>query len=229
MRRKGGLGFLPFDVPETAEIRFLRKLPLEGKVVYDVGAFEGILTLFFAGRARQVVSYEPNPRNYARCLENIRLNQLTNVQLLNRGVADAAGTLELIYDPRLPAAGSGNGFIAGQIQSSVREARKLSIPVISLDEDIAANHWPMPDFIKIDIEGMELAALRGLRRTISAHRPELYVELHGAAIEDKTENARAVVGLLDGYGYRIYDVENADYVTAATLGERRPSHIYCSA
>jgi len=36
MRRKGGLGFLPVNSGETAETEFLRKLPLAGKVVYDV-------------------------------------------------------------------------------------------------------------------------------------------------------------------------------------------------
>src|SRR6202011_2126007 len=100
------------------------------KVVYDIGAFEGVLTLFFARRARQVIAYEPNPRNYGRCLENVRLNRLENVCVLNRGVSDTAGSIELTYDPLMPGAGSGESTIAGQIGSSVKAARKLAIPVL---------------------------------------------------------------------------------------------------
>jgi len=52
MRRKGGLGFLPVNSGETAETEFLRKLPLAGKVVYDVGAFEGAAYRPFGGCVR---------------------------------------------------------------------------------------------------------------------------------------------------------------------------------
>src|SRR5947209_1856467 len=79
MKRKGGLGFLPINKAETAETRHLERLPLAGKVVYDIGGFEGVLALFFASRASQVICWEPNPRNYARVVENIRLNNLSNV------------------------------------------------------------------------------------------------------------------------------------------------------
>ena len=80
MKRKGGLGFLPMSARPTAEEVFLRSLPLEGKTVYDIGAFEGLLTLYFSRFAKQVIAFEPNPRNYAKCLENLRLNHLTNVR-----------------------------------------------------------------------------------------------------------------------------------------------------
>src|SRR5829696_4306460 len=62
MRRQGGLGFLPAVLAggdhETAEHRFLRQLDLRDKVVYEIGAFQGILTLFFSSRAKEVIAYE---------------------------------------------------------------------------------------------------------------------------------------------------------------------------
>jgi FkbM family methyltransferase len=228
MRRKGGLGFLPFGPAETPEFGFLRKLPIEGKVIYDIGAFEGLLTLFFARRATQVVAFEPNPRNYIRCLENIRLNDLKNVKILNRGVADHAGTIELIYDPLMPGAGTGDMATRQQIASSTKTAHKVRIDVISLDDDIPVNGLPLPDLIKIDVEGMELAALKGMQRTLRERRPELFIELHGATRKQKAENSRAVVDFLESCRYQLYDVENDSYITAANLGDRRPSHLYCT-
>ena len=227
MSRKGGLGFLPIGPRETPETRFLQQLAIEHKVVYDIGAFEGLLTLFFSKKAKLIVAFEPNPRNYMRCTENVRLNNLENVQVLNRGVSDRAGTIELIYDPLMPGAGSGESVIAQQINSSVKTARKVSIPIVSLDDDIALNGLPVPDLIKIDIEGMELLALRGMQRTLIEHRPELFIEMHGATPKEKVENAYAVVHLLEGFGYRIYDVEQQRYLTPSNLGDHRPGHLYC--
>ena len=229
MRRKGGLGFVPFEPAETAEIKFLRSLKLEGKTVYDLGAFEGVLALYFARRAKQVIAYEPNPRNFARCMENIRLNSLTNVQVLNRGISDREGEIELIYDPLMPGAGSSDDKIAEQINSSVKSFKKLSIAVVPLDRDIEDHHLPTPDLIKIDIEGLELAALRGMRATLSRYHPELYIEMHGATEKEKVENAHAVVGLLEELGYKIYDVEHDRALTLAELGNHRPGHLFCTA
>jgi FkbM family methyltransferase len=230
MRRKGGLGFLPFKEPETAEVHFLRELLLDGKVVYDIGAFEGILTMFFARRAKQVIAYEPNPRNYRRCLENIALNKLSNVTVVNRGISDRAGSIEMAYDPLMPGAASADSAIASLISRSVRSAQRLRIGVTRLDDDIDLNKRPAPDVIKMDVEGMEYEALQGMERTLGHGHPApaLYIELHGATVKEKTETAQMVIGLLERRGYKIRDVEHGDYLTRASLGDRRPAHIYCT-
>jgi FkbM family methyltransferase len=228
MRRKGGLGFLPIDRRETAEIAFLRKLSFEGKVIYDIGSFEGVLTLFFGRAGSKVVAYEPNPRNYARCLDNVRLNRLSNVQVLNRGISDRAGHIDLIYDPLMPGAGSGEKDIAQQIGSSVKTSRKVRIPIVSLDDDIRLNGLPEPDFIKIDIEGMELPALKGMERTLRDRHPELFIEMHGATATEKMAITRAVVDLLESHNYRAYDIESRRYLTRSDIGNHLPGHLYAT-
>lgn len=228
MRRKGGLGFLPFGAEETAESRFLSRLDLAGKTVYDIGGFEGVLTLFFASKAASVITYEANPRNCQRCLENVQLNALNNVRVFGRGVSSAAGEIELAYDPLMPGAGSGNQEISHHITASVNAAQTIRVPVVTLDSDIEKLILPAPDFIKIDIEGMELHALKGMRETLAARGPELFIELHGAEPPEKTEIAVSVVGFLEKAGYRIYDVENQKYLTVATLDPHPPSHLYCT-
>src|SRR3984885_7478187 len=92
MKRKGGLGWTPAWLSrgaqtseETSEEMFWRGQALGGLVIYDVGAFHGLLTMFFASQGAQVIAYEPNEANYARLIENIRLNHLTNVQLRKLG------------------------------------------------------------------------------------------------------------------------------------------------
>lgn len=227
MKRKGGLGFLPFKSEETEESRYLAALPLNGKTVYDVGGFEGVLTLFFARKAAAVVTFEPNPRNYRRCLDNVKLNKLSNVRVLNRGLSDQSGSIELVFDPLMPGATSGNQEIAHQIAATVSKARTIEIPVGTLDVDAVDLKLPAPDFIKIDIEGMELPALRGMAATLQQYGPELFIELHGAELEDKIRNAVGVIAYLEDAGYRCFDVENSRYVTSAGLTSA-PSHLHCT-
>jgi len=228
MKRKGGLGFIPISANPTQEEVFLRSLPLEGKIVYDIGAFEGLLTLFFSRQAKQVIAFEPNPRNQAKCLENLRLNHVSNVRVIDEGVSDAAGQVTLIFDPLMPGAGTAEEAIARQISSSVETARSLQIPVLPLDEHLERKALPLPDLIKIDIEGLEFAALRGMEKILTTYSPALYIEMHGATAKEKMENAQAVIGFLEAHKYKVYDVENMRYFTRADLDEHRPSHLYCT-
>ena len=227
LRRKGGLGFVPFGPAETEETRFLRRWPVEGKVVYDIGAFEGVLTLFFARKAAQVIAYEPNPRNFQRCMENVKLNGFRNVRVMNRGVGEQPGAIELTYDPLMPGAGSADAATTAQIASSVRSAKTVRIEVVPLDEDIRRHGLPAPDFIKMDIEGMERFALPGMKETLAKYRPELFIEMHGATVEEKVEIAHSVVGFLESAGYGVHDIESGRDLRVATMGEMRPGHIHC--
>lgn len=231
MRRRGGLGFLPAILAggnlETPEHRFLRELDLSGKVVYEIGAFQGILTLFFSSRAREVIAYEPNPPSYARVAQNLALNGRQNVRLRNLAVGDQAGELTLVSDPLMPGGTSGDPTVAGQIKGEAA-ARSVTVPIVTLDEDIRSASLPPPDLIKIDIEGMELTALRGMRDTLARHRPDLYMEMHGATVEHKDANVRAIVDFVTSCGYTdITHVESGSRITPANATDARRGHLYC--
>ena len=232
MRRRGGLGFLPAILTgrthDTPEHHFLEALDLRDKVVYEVGAFQGLLTLFFSSRAREVIAYEPNPPSYARVTENLRLNGRANVRLRQLAVGDRPGTLTLLTDPLMPGGASADPQVSGQIRASVAAITSVTVPVVTLDDDVRAAQLPAPDFIKIDIEGMELPALRGMRSILRQHFPELYIEMHGATIEQKDTNVRAVVDFLTDVGYtRILHVESGSPITPATATTARRGHLYC--
>ena len=83
MKRKGGLawvpGFVAGSATRTPEQSFWMNLDLQDLVIYDIGAFQGLLTLYFARKGRRVISYEPNTMNHARLMDNLRLNGMKNV------------------------------------------------------------------------------------------------------------------------------------------------------
>ena len=232
MRRRGGLGFLPAiftgSTHNTPEHRFLESLDLRDKVVYEVGAFQGLLTLFFSSKASDVIAYEPNPPSHTRVVENLRLNRRQNVRLRQLAVGDRPGVLTLLTDPLMPGGASADPQVSDQIRSSVAAITSVSVPVVTLDDDIPASQLPPPDFIKIDIEGMELPALKGMAGTLRRHYPELYIEMHGATIAQKDENVQAIVAFLTGIGYgRILHVESGTAITPANATIARRGHLYC--
>jgi FkbM family methyltransferase len=232
MRRRGGLGFLPAILAggghDTAEHRFLRSLDLGGRVVYEIGAFQGILTLFFSSRAREVIAYEPNPPSFERVLQNLRLNGRSNVQVRNLAVGDRAGSLRLLSDPLMPGGTSGDPTVSRQIERS-STATSVEVPVVTIDEDIAAAGLPAPDFVKIDIEGMELPALKGMAGTLERYQPDLYLEMHGATVEHKDANVRGIVAFLGSLGYpHVLHVESGARVSLENATQAREGHLFAT-
>jgi FkbM family methyltransferase len=228
MKRKGGLGFIPESMlgKPTEEVLFLRNLKLSGLVVYDVGGYQGLMTIFFAKAASRVVTYEANPTNVVRILENAELNEEKNVFVRSAAVGSEDGVLTLHFDPLMSGAASGDSEIAGQMTTTGRGIRQWSVAMTSIDADISRLHLPPPDFVKIDIEGMELKALEGMSQTIAQSRPDFYVELHGATPEHKRANASAVISFLTSRGYSIYAVEQKRIITNETPTGHE-GHIYC--
>jgi FkbM family methyltransferase len=231
MKRKGGLGFLPtflIGKQETAETQFLRSLDYTNGVVYDVGGYQGLLTLFFAAKAKQVIVYEPNPASFRRLEENLRLNGVANVHLRTVGLGATRSTATLTFDPLMTGGASADPAVGGQIRESSVYTEVGSIVILPLDEDRQRFTLPAPTFIKIDVEGMEVEVLRGMRETLRAH-PAVYIELHGAARADKLSNALGVYRLLTEAGYtRLWSVEQGYAVTPDTIAAEIPSHLYCT-
>ena len=219
MKRHGGLGWTPEWAAPTKEQVFWRNLPLEGRVVYDIGAYHGILSLFFASRARRVVAYEPNDENHARLVENIRLNRFDNVQVRKLAIGARAQRSVLTYSSSM----AGGGRIGGKVGN-----RSEFVEVTTLDNDIAAHSLPAPDLIKIDIEGLELEALRGACRTLAAHRPDLFLEMHGETMREKKRNSAAITAFLREAGYTdILHVESGALITPANTPAAAEGHLYC--
>jgi FkbM family methyltransferase len=223
MKRTGGLGWMPAWLShgtQTCEEMFWRDLPLAGLVVYDVGAFHGILTLFFASHSSQVIAYEPNDRNHARLMENVRLNNLTNVQVRKLGVGSQRGSGILLYTSAMAGGGTLNPNTGATISQRIE--------ITTLDCDIATNALPPPDLIKMDIEGWELEALEGARATIQQHHPALFLEMHGDTTGEKKRKVSAIVTFLQNAGYTdIVHVESRTAINSRNTAIAAEGHFYC--
>lgn len=234
LKRKGGLAFMPASLADTsgreAEEGFLLGLDLSGQTVYDVGGDQGIYTLFFAsrvGNGGRVVTFEPNPESFRKIADNIALNGFGNVEMRPVGLGEKRDRLTFVFPDGEPARGSADASIQAQILQE-KASRTIEIEVNSLDDEIAANKLPVPDLVKIDVEGLEGHVLRGMTRTLKDSRPRLFIEIHGAEAGDKDENARQVVSILRGAGYTVKHVESGQELDTTNYGEARQGHVYCT-
>ena len=96
-------------------------------------------------------------------------------------------------------------------------------------EDLSQTYAGKVKFVKVDIEGMELPALQGMAGTIERHRPDLYLEMHGATIAHKEANVTAIVHFLCERGYpSILHVESGESISPANATLAREGHLFAS-
>jgi FkbM family methyltransferase len=230
MKRKGGLGWLPAGLSHsivTPEERFWSALDLDKMTVYDIGAFHGLLTLFFARRAQTVISFEPNSRNRTRLLENLALNRIANVKVRANGVGSQRGMVTMAADPLMPGGASVDHGVVEQLSRSGVKTVVEDVPIVTLDEEIEAG-LPAPNFIKIDVEGWELEVLRGARKSLELYKPALFLEMHGATIRDKKRKVAEIVDFLWQIGYQCIDhVETGDRIMRMNSSVAMQGHLYC--
>ena len=173
-----------------AELRFLHRLVDRSRGAIDVGAHKGVYTYHLARLCPHVWAYEPNPRMAGFLSAACGLS----VTVRNVAVSDRAGRASL----RIPVRdGAPNEGRAGLGAASVAEGEEvLEIPVrtVRLDEEGLEGIG----FIKIDVEGHELAVLRGAEALIRSDRPVLLVEVEQRHIRVPI---REVLGEIEGLGY----------------------------
>lgn len=165
-----------------------------GTIVLDVGASLGLWTVQLANIAAtqnaSVWAFEPNPANIPWIRRNLTLNKLTDtVTVCEMGLGDSPGTATLVGAEY----GVGNGLIAIKERDSTEKNPRVPVALKCLDEiDLPARI----SFIKIDVEGFEVAFLRGAAEVIRRDRPVIFGEFSAAWIERRGEDLRsALVGL----------------------------------
>jgi len=147
-----------------------------GDVFYDLGANVGFLSLVAAslvGKDGAVYSFEPLSANAAVARANADRNGLHQIMVIETAVSDRCGTAILTL-----GRGDQDGRLdQGNVQPS---SSRLPVPVTTLDAHVEAGARP-PTLIKIDVEGVELAAIRGMNNTLRKYHPRLICELHESA------------------------------------------------
>ncbi len=228
LKRKGGLGFLPRRSPPSNEEKFLLNLQFKNMVVYDIGGFEGIFTIFFAravGQAGRVLTFEPNPLNLEVIRNNVAINHFRNVTIFPIGVGKEKVQTTMSFDPNSTATGSLNPHIRNYIQQQ-KGTLTIPIKVDAIDNLFKQHHLPPPDFVKIDVEGMELDVLTGITNILEKFKPKLFIEIHGLNEQKKLQNVQEIVNFLTNKKYLLFHVESNSLITSQNSNVAKEGHLF---
>jgi FkbM family methyltransferase len=163
---------LPID---PVHARFIARWVQPDSIVWDVGGNMGLFCFPAALKARagHVYTFEPDVDLACNLIRSLARNPALNVTVSSVALSDADGITSFLIAAhgrarnKLDGAGPWHDdlFVASEKRS-----------VASLRLDTAAKSFPLPNIIKIDVEGAEMKVLEGGRETIARARPVILVE-----------------------------------------------------
>jgi FkbM family methyltransferase len=144
-----------------------------GDVVIDAGLCWGETRLYFAdqsGPQGKVYGFEFVQDNLEILRENLRLNtHLANrIEVIPKALLNKSGET-VSFCPRGPST---------WLEGKKKRKNSLQVSTLSIDDFVSEKGIARVDYIKMDIEGSELKALKGAEKTIRAFRPRVAISLY---------------------------------------------------
>lgn len=172
----------------------IRRLVQPGMTVFDIGANAGFYTMAFSrlvGDRGNVYAFEPYAENAANILTHIALNHTGNVTLIQAAVADHPGTV---------------GFNVAQSNAmgAIADDSRYLIPSVTLDHLVTNKIVPVPDLIKMDVEGAEGRVLAGAQALLQERKTIWLIALHGEGQKKQCQQ------ILVSANYRIYALDGTE-------------------
>lgn len=160
-----------YDIDTEPDLRACESIIRHGDTVLDVGANIGVYTRFcseFVGDSGKVISLEPVPEIFSYLSHNVRSLRLKNVECLNLAASDHDNDFDAMLVPQYSTGGS------NLYEAALSSDGNIRVRSIKLD---TLFHSLSPQFIKCDVEGHELACVRGAIGIIRRCRPMWLVEV----------------------------------------------------
>jgi FkbM family methyltransferase len=179
----------------------LRNLLRGGKVLWDVGANYGLMSIYAACHFRgqvQVIAFEPSPIVLKELRNNLELNRCENVTVEPICLGDRDGTVPFFVSEDQ----SWNATMIPQFAQSHAENLKIEVPCSTIA--LCVERLPPPDVIKLDVEGAEHLVVRGGRRFLADAKTSMIVEYNVHAIRDAGLTPRGYLDLFRDLGYTIH-------------------------
>jgi len=178
--------------------------PSSGDVIIDAGACFGDTALWFSkyiGNGR-VYAFEPMEDNFKILKENIKVNSLEKVIIpVQKGVGETESKLKI------------SGY-AGSASVAFGGTNGKTIDITSIDKFVSDNKIEHVDFIKMDIEGAELSALKGAAETIKKFKPKLAICVYHKG-KDILEIPEYLISIVPEYNF--YLKHNTDGLADTVL------------
>ncbi len=175
-----GLSLREYGEFSEIELSLMSKFIMKDDVVFDIGSNIGAFTVPFAkkvGELGQVYAFEPQKVIYELLQDNVNKNKLKNVKVFNVGIGKKKEELELNeidYSEVGNFGGVSFKYDSSSFTKNIKN-KKYKVKIISLNEFMEIEKC---NFLKIDVELMELDILMGGKNFLKKFRPILWIENH---------------------------------------------------
>ena len=178
---------------EKIEIDIACKYIKSDSTILDIGANIGLHALYFSAIAKNglVIACEPQPKTFKTLEENIYQNNIKNIIPLNLAIADAA-KIASFYVMSDDAYSS--------LIDTGRKVLNEKIKVLCTTIDGLLGEIKV-DFVKIDVEGLELSVLHSMSNLIQKYRPIIFCEIYKGNVE--SYNPHDTISYLENMGYSV--------------------------
>jgi FkbM family methyltransferase len=188
---------------DNRELNIVKENIRPGDTVLDIGANIGFYTKQFSdmvGPQGKVFAFEPDPTNFIHLQDNCK--HLTNVTLRQCAVSDRDGDLILYTSKKLN--------VDHRTYKPEEYDEEINIACISIDTFLADQK--KVDFIKIDIQGFEVNAFRGMQNTLK-NNPDVKIlsELSPYDLKLAGSSTREFIQILNTVGLSCYTIKKSTY------------------
>jgi FkbM family methyltransferase len=163
-----------------------------GSNFIDGGANIGFFSLVaskIVGPSGVIISFEPTPLTSSFLKKNIKINNVNNIIVSEYGLSSSKKQLPFLLSNNP----EGNAIISDKIVNSSDASQVIKISTISIDEFCVEKNILKVDLIKLDIEGQELEAIKGAKKTLLANQNiKIIFELNIAHSKDGIEYAKEI-------------------------------------
>ena len=167
----------------------------KGDVVVDVGANIGLFTISVAKRAARIVAIEPEPANFKLLVENVKRRKLSNVLLVQKAVWKSKQLMPLFLAPASQAHSLING------NQRLESKLPLTVEADTIDGIMKDLNVNRVDFVKIDVEGAEMEALKEAGETLKKASKVVVASYH---LRYGQSTVKYVAQYLKKHGFRVH-------------------------
>lgn len=211
-------------------IALLDRILAPGMLFIDIGANIGEISLAASnrvGEAGNVIAFEPVPDLADHLAANIALNGIRNIQLCRSALSDHSGEAVMFASESRYRDGTENDGQGTLYPADHQGEIRATVPLVTLDA-FAKDNLTRVDVIKLDIEGGELAALRGANAILRKFGPALIVEVSKDSCRAAGHEMADVLNLLSDQGYVFFSIGRRGRLAPLTVDSLAASqNVYC--